>query len=316
MDLLYPFRSGKNVKLFYFAGEALHDAMPHALFRKYQSYLNEAAERPDYQYMLDRAHYYCKAPGKALGQTTVKASSLRKADSASTYYFDVKRALSAFDRDIRINFLPGDITFVPDCPSLTKSRPIAGDNANSVILKLDRIRHFIYVNDKVPFADKIDRAIFRGKVPGKEKRLRFFQMHYRNPLCDLGDSQRNSPTPWEKPKMTIAEQLHYKFILSIEGNDVASNLKWVMSSNSVAVMPQPEYETWFMEGTLVPGKHYIEISPDFSDLDDVLTYYINHPDAVREIIRNANDYCAQFRDNRRERLIEVLTLAAYFGLLN
>ena len=39
----------------------------------------------------------------------------------------------------------------------------------------------------------------------------------------------------------------HKFILCIEGNDVASNLKWVMSSNSVAVMPKPKFESWFME---------------------------------------------------------------------
>ena len=51
--------------------------------------------------------------------------------------------------------------------------------------------------------------------------------------------------------MTINEQLHYKFILCSEGNDVASNLKWVMSSNSIAVMPKPKFETWFMEGILV-----------------------------------------------------------------
>lgn len=58
---------------------------------------------------------------------------------------------------------------------------------------------------------------------------------------------------------TIREHLDYKFIMAIEGNDVASNLKWVMSSNSLAVMPRPTCETWFMEGTLIPDYHYIEV---------------------------------------------------------
>ena len=40
-------------------------------------------------------------------------------------------------------------------------------------------------------------------------------------------------------KVSIDYHLKHKFILCIEGNDVASNLKWVMSSNSVAVMPKP-----------------------------------------------------------------------------
>ena len=59
---------------------------------------------------------------------------------------------------------------------------------------------------------------------------------------------------------------------------MASNLKWVMSSNSVAVMPRPRYETWFMEGSLVPGYHYIEIKTDFSDLIEKMEYYNAHPD--------------------------------------
>ena len=49
------------------------------------------------------------------------------------------------------------------------------------------------------------------------------------------------------------DNLNYKFILAIEGYDVATNLKWIMSSNSLAVMPRPTYATWFMEGTLIPG---------------------------------------------------------------
>ena len=40
-----------------------------------------------------------------------------------------------------------------------------------------------------------------------------------------------------------------------------------MSSNSVAVMPRPKYESWFMEGRLQPGVHYIEIKDDYSDLE-------------------------------------------------
>ena len=53
-------------------------------------------------------------------------------------------------------------------------------------------------------------------------------------------------------------------ILKKEGVDVATNLKWVMSSNSIAVMPRPKIESWFMENKLIPEKHYIEIKEDLS----------------------------------------------------
>ncbi|GIR91542.1 MAG: hypothetical protein CM15mP92_0060 [Halieaceae bacterium] len=72
---------------------------------------------------------------------------------------------------------------------------------------------------------------------------------------------------------SLDTHLKHKFILCIEGNDVASNLKWVMSSNSVAVMPKPKYESWFMEGKLIPNYHYILIKDDYSDLEEKLNYY-------------------------------------------
>ena len=49
-------------------------------------------------------------------------------------------------------------------------------------------------------------------------------------------NKNNLNPKWIKNRMTINEQLQYKFILCFEGNDVASNLKWVMSSNSIAII--------------------------------------------------------------------------------
>ena len=91
-------------------------------------------------------------------------------------------------------------------------------------------------------------------------------------------------------KKTIREHLEYKFILSLEGNDVASNLKWVMSSNSIAVMTRPTCETWFMEGKLIPDYHYIEIKDDLSDLEEKLNYYIAHPAEAEQIVEHAHEY--------------------------
>ena len=101
------------------------------------------------------------------------------------------------------------------------------------------------------------------------------EMYFHHPMCDLGDVSKNTtdPAEWRTEKKTINEHLDYKFIMALEGIDVASNLKWVMSSNSIAVMPRPTCETWFMEGTLIPNYHYIEIKPDFSDLEERLNYY-------------------------------------------
>ena len=148
----------------------------------------------------------------------------------------------------------------------------------------------------------------------KTSRKKFMEMYFHHPMCDLGDVSKNTTDPkeWQTEKKTIKEHLDYKFILALEGNDVASNLKWVMSSNSIAVMPQPTCETWFMEGTLIPNYHYIEIKPDFSDLESRLQYYIEHIDEAQEIIKHANEYVKQFKNRKRENLISLLVLEKYF----
>lgn len=144
-------------------------------------------------------------------------------------------------------------------------------------------------------------------------------MYIEDPLCDLRDTAKdsNNPLSWRQKKpMSIKEHLNYRYIMALEGNDVASNLKWIMSSNSVAVMPRPTYETWFMEGTLIPNYHYIEVKPDYSDLKERIAYFENHIDEVKMIIKHANQYVSQFYDKRREELISLLVIDKYFEMTN
>ena len=55
-------------------------------------------------------------------------------------------------------------------------------------------------------------------------------------------------------------------------------------------MPDSVYETWFMEGRLKAGKHFVRVVNDFADLEDKILHYEKHPQEAREIIRNANAY--------------------------
>jgi hypothetical protein len=179
---------------------------------------------------------------------------------------------------------------------------------------MDKVRHFIFVDDPLPWEEKKPIAIFRGKAAGKQSRMDFMRMYFGSTICDCGDVSRPGTVPpeWQTEKKTIGEHLEYRYIMALEGNDVASNLKWVMSSNSIAVMPEPTCETWFMEGCLKPDYHYIRVRSDFSDLEERLHYYIDHPDEAQTIINHAHDYVDQFRDARRERLISLLVLQKYF----
>jgi len=234
------------------------------------------------------------------------------------YYFDAKQVANYFNPHNRWILLSGDITYVPEVPTIIKSRPLGDNNENSVVLKLEKIRHFLFVNDPKPWREKKNVAIFRGDLgPLKPNRDIFFKRWLGHPMVDAATTNLIPEHPeWKKEKFTINEHFDYKFIMSLEGNDVASNLKWVMSSNSIAVTPKHTCETWFMEGRLIPNYHYIEVKDDFSDLEERMNYYIEHPEEAEAIIRHAHEYVEQFFDKRRERLISLLVLKKYFDITN
>ena len=87
-----------------------------------------------------------------------------------------------------------------------------------------------------------------------------------------------------------------------------------MSSNSIAVMPKPTCETWFMEGRLIPDYHYIQIKEDYSDLIEKISYYENHPQEAKAIVEHAHEWVSQFRDEKKEDLISLMVLEKYFRL--
>ena len=117
-----------------------------------------------------------------------------------------------------------------------------------------------------------------------------------------------------KSFMSIKDQLDYKFIFCLEGKCISTNLYWAMSSNSVCVMPEPKYESWFMEGKLKDGVHYIKVKDDFSDAEEKIEFYMNEDDKCLEIIDNAQKFVRQFKDVKQERFIQLLILKQYFKL--
>lgn len=318
--IYYLFHSGKNFKFGYYFKCYMRLLMPRCICRwRLPRLLKEIEAREDREYIRQRVDYYCQL-SEPVGLPD-SAERLRQAwkrvCGGNVYQHDTYEFSRFFNPDYRWGFKPGDVVTVPEIPSVLKSRPLCDDNRNSVLLKLDKIRHFIFVKDHKSFEEKRFKVVFRGKIPGKESRKDFMRKFYGHPLFDVGDVARktDSPEEWRTGKMTLQEHLDYKFIMALEGNDVASNLKWVMSSNSVAVMPRPTCETWFMEGKLLPNYHYIEVKPDFSDVEERVTYYNEHPEEAKEIIRHAHEYVAQFRDERREKLISLAVLDKYFGLV-
>ena len=303
----------KNNKLLYYSKNFVRQAIP---MKIYQSQLeSKLATIKDYHLgnIRSRLNYYNKLDHKTnLSESVGRLSEFNVPKKNKTYFFDTYEYARFFDLNLKLDFKFGDVTFVPEEPAVVKSRPISSNNENSVVLNLDKVRHFTFLNDKKDFTEKKNMLVGRNAV-GQEHRTRFLKMYIDHPWCNIGKiNDDGKDRELIRNVMTIDEHLDYKFILCLEGNDVATNLKWVMSSHSLAVMPVPKFETWYMEGTLIPNFHFVEIKDDFSDLEERMEYYMIHTDEALEIIKNANRYVEHFKDKHREDLLSLLVLEKYF----
>lgn len=140
----------------------------------------------------DRLNYYNKLDGNVnLGIGANSLHKLKILKSPKSYNFDLFEYIRYFDKNLKANFLFGDITYIPDVPSILKSRPISEHNNNSILLKLDKKRHFIFIDDKIKFRNKSNKLIGRGAMT-QPHRLKFMDMYFSNPICDLGHVGKNN----------------------------------------------------------------------------------------------------------------------------
>jgi hypothetical protein len=121
---------------------------------------------------------------------------------------------------------------------------------------------------------------------------------------------------YKKPPVSKEQFLNHKYILSIEGNDNDSGLRWKLNSNSIVLMPNPRCYTWLIESQLSPYVHYVPVSNDFSDLQEKFEWCQDNQQECLEIINNAHKYMQQFNDESREQEIERRVIAQYYKIIN
>jgi len=303
---------------FYAKGISEYLFLPNFLYRrklakKLKSLENfDKAER---ELIERRLAYYCKL--EAAFEPSPHACKLADVPHRKTTYFiDFRRLFRHFSPNVLSTFRFGDVTDVTDYPRFVKTRPIHQPHETSVLLRLNSIRHFRPILDKTPYREKKDSLIWRGKIY-RDHRLTIFKKHFGNPMCDLGKTNslvEGDDPAWAKPFTPIQEQLEHKFILSVEGNDVATNLKWIAQSNSLCFMTRPKFESWFMEGTLKDGEHYVELKDDYSDLQEKLDYYLAHPSEAEAIIANFQKYYQSFCNPAKEELLGLLVSQKFLKL--
>lgn len=309
--------AGKKMAFFFYLKAVFFNLIPRWwLLRRRERLLRGWEKRPDADYIRRRVeHYNIIASEFSPGDDSLRIKDLKIGKFSSRYLFDLLFTLRYFPKHYRLRFQDYDVIGNPQHETLMKCRRLTDINTDkAVILNLDSIRHYLNPHDTIPFEKKIPKLLFRGEIYGKPERVRFFEMWADNAMFDLGDTEKRHPSRWQKPVITVPDHFRYQFILTLEGNDMASALQWVMASNCVPVMPKPTVEGWLMHSQMKPGVHYIEIKPDYSDVAEKIEYYIAHPDEARKISEESKKWGRQFLDKKREKIISLLVAEKYFRL--
>jgi hypothetical protein len=184
-------------------------------------------------------------------------------------------------------------------PVMVKGRSVA--EKNGMLLPFARERNWGHLlagqgGDTVRWEEKGDKLVWRGGQNGAGQRRDY--VHILNDICgsdcDVKFAGPNANSWVTKPEhdgphLRPNELVQYKWLLCIEGNEVATSLKWLMASSSVVVMPTPEKEGWLMEGLLVPYVHFVPFN-DPHEVASLVEWLVSHESEVKQIVKNANNW--------------------------
>jgi len=248
------------------------------------------------------------------------------------YHQHLKKIWEKLDENLKnkkILLILGDNhTHLENKRIIVKTRPV--NNSNLSIINMEKNRHWgpikeVNKND-ISFEQKDNKLIWRGVDTGHKKKIsgnnikRFVLVEnyfHEKKWCDVGFNkivQNNTDySKYIKNRMSMKEQLRYKYIISVEGNDVASGLKWQLYSNSVVFMTKPTIVSWCMEDKLVPYVHYIPLKDDFSDLKQQYNWAEQNQKKCNYIAEQSTKYIEQFLDNDTEEYIEQEVLRRYLS---
>jgi hypothetical protein len=218
-----------------------------------------------------------------------------------------------------------DIFYTIDKYKLVKNRYSEKEKKTVILRCLNTKRHWdLYYNKPhdIDFDHKLNKLYWRGTTTGNKNKQpnrftlieKYFNMYDNIDVAFSFTCQGNEKyDKYVKGKEDISEFLKHKYILSVEGNDKDSGLNWKLNSNSLVFMPKPRVFSWLMEDKLLPNFHYIQISDDFSDIEEKIKWCENNQQSCKIIIQNANLYMQQFKDEQTELAIERRVLELYFS---
>jgi len=166
-----------------------------------------------------------------------------------------------------------------------------------------------------PWIKKKDLAFWRGIMTGtsqlgetdvetcrSNQRCSFVLDHAESKLIDCGLTNHHEllssgvvdGTSVMKSAVDMKVYQQHKIIISLEGNDVASGLKWNLQSQSVVLMPPPTRPSWAMEELLQPWVHYIPMHPNGSNAEEMIRWALDNDMEAQRIAERATLFIYDF----------------------
>ncbi|KRX79622.1 KDEL motif-containing protein 1 [Trichinella sp. T6] len=147
----------------------------------------------------------------------------------------------------------------------------------------------------ISWEEKENKAFWRGRDSSKE-RLLLVNISRKYP--DLLDAKlthffffTDKVDVYGPPVHNIAmpKFFEFKYQISVDGTVAAYRLMYLLAGNSIILKQDSIYYEHFYP-LLKPWVHYVPVKRDLSDLIDQIQWSMNHPEQVKTIIKNAQNF--------------------------
>lgn len=158
------------------------------------------------------------------------------------------------------------------------------------------LKHVLSQYPRPTWEDRKPIAFWRGVGSGHETpstRKRVVDVLIDHPNSDVrfarwdGCERTGFPSHYFTNRCGIETHMHYKYILIVDGNCIASSLQWVFGSGSVPILiTHPDNDYWF-KSYLQPMVHYVPVEWDLRDLQSRVDWLVEHDAEAKTIADNA-----------------------------
>ncbi|MEM9224860.1 MAG: glycosyl transferase family 90 [Pseudomonadota bacterium] len=288
---------------------------------------------------MDEAAFKATLPQYQAGRRFLKFGEAMRSALYRNYVAPVVAVAEELGHERPFQVWAGDNRRSFPVPLLTRSRAL-GHPGLCVLQRIHLKGHApdtLHVTSAdIPFADKEDRLVWRGATTGKffcePGELDFGPRYFVAPAQDRIDdgridigfssiNQQRKMSPQtvkavraaKRSPLSVEEMLGARYLLSLEGNDVATNLAWALHSNSCVLMPKPTCESWLSEAMLTPYVHYVPVAANLSNLKRMFAWCQNHPKECEEIATAGRAFIKPFHDEAAERKLSMDVAAIFFA---